>query len=164
MKKKQRIILIIVLSAIAIGALCWYFASRPKLYHSERLTPRTLHASPAHQEMLVGLWQQDEHVYYRFNADSTGCTWDTDDDLDESEAARFEWKAYEEAVMLIHKLKLNGIVPRYYDIDVLNIYDFRCHDSYTTYAFEKVEEEPLQAMEENMAEPEEVNPLDPVEE
>lgn len=165
MTKKKRNILIIILIALAIGlALVLYFSSRPKLYHSERLAPRTLHASPAHREMLVGLWQRDGHVYYRFNADSTGCTWDTQDDLDETEATRFEWKAYEEAVMVVHKLKLSGIVPRYYDIDMLNAYDFRCHDSYTTYNLEKVDENPLEAMGENTSEPEEVNPLDPMNE
>ena len=49
-------------------------------------------------------------------------------------------EAYEEAIMITHKLRLKGIVPRYYHIDVLNAFDFRFHDAYTSYSLEKVEE------------------------
>lgn len=145
MTKKHWIILIILAAAVVIG-LALYFMLRPTVYHSERIDPRTLHASPVHQDMLIGLWQSDDHVFYRFKADSTGCTWDTNDDLTEAEASPFEWEAYEEAVMIAHKIRLGGIVPKYYSIDVLNVFDFRFHDAYSSYALERVEEEdPLEA-------------------
>lgn len=140
MNKRQWIILIIATIAVAIG-LVLYFLSRPKAYYPESIDPRTLHASPANKEMLIGLWHRNGHVFYRFDEDGTGHTWDTDDDLSEEEASHFEWEAYDEALMISHKLRLHGIVPRYYELDVLNGFDLRFHDNYSNYVLEKVNEE-----------------------
>ena len=140
MKRKYWIILIIV--ALALGlALALYFILRPKVYYPESIDPRTLHLCPANKEMIVGLWEIDDHVYYRFNPDGTGCTWDVADDLTEEEASPFNWEAYQEAIMLSHKLRLRGVVPRYYELEVLNEYNFRFHDTYSTYTLDRVVEE-----------------------
>ena len=143
MKRKYWIILIVVALALAIG-LTLFFVLRPKIYYPESIDPRTLHACPANKEMLVGLWQIDNHVFYRFNPDGTGCTWDTDDDLTEDEASAFQWEAYQEAIMITHKLRLRGIVPRYYELEVLNEYNLRFHDTYTTYTMDRTKEEVVQ--------------------
>ena len=140
MKRKYWIILIIAVLVLAF-ALTMFFVLRPKIYYPESIDPRTLHACPANKEMLVGLWQKDGHVYYRFNPDGSGRTWDVDDDLTEEEAAAFQWEAYKEAIMLTHKLRISGIVPRYYELDILNEYDLRFHDTYSTYTLERVEEQ-----------------------
>lgn len=140
MKRKYWIILIIV--ALAFGlALALYFFLRPKVYYPESIDPRTLHLCPANKEMIVGLWEIDDHVYYRFNPDGTGCTWDVADDLTEEEASLFNWEAYKEAIMMTHKLRLRGVVPRYYELEVLNEYNLRFHDTYTTYTMDRVKEE-----------------------
>ncbi len=76
-KKRWIIILIIAAVALAIG-IALYFMLRPTAYYPESIDPRTLHASPANKEMLIGLWQKDGHVFYRFDADGTGHTWDVD--------------------------------------------------------------------------------------
>lgn len=139
MKRKYWILLIIV--ALAIGlALALYFILRPKVYYPESIDPRTLHLCPANKELIVGLWQIDNHVFYRFNPDGTGHTWDVADDLTEEDASEFQWEAYKEAIMITHKLRLRGIVPRYYELDVLNEYDMRFHDSYSCYNLNRVEE------------------------
>lgn len=140
MKKKHWIILVIVAAAIAIG-LALYFLLRPTAYYPESIDPRTLHASPANKEMLVGLWQKDGHVFYRFEPDGKGHTWDVDDDITEEEASPFNWEAYEEAIMMTYKLRIRGIVPRYYELDQLNLFDLRFHDTYSSYALERVEEQ-----------------------
>ena len=147
-RKNWILILVIIATTVAIG-LTLYFLMRPKLYYPESIDPRTLHASEANETLMVGLWQKDGHVYYRFNADGTGHTWDVDDDLTEDEASPFNREAYEEAIMLTHKLKLRGIVPRYYELDHLNSFDLRFHDTYTEYALERIEE----ATEKNSLEP-----------
>lgn len=147
MKKKYWIILIIVAAVLALG-LALYFMLRPKAYYPESINPRTLHASSTNAEMLVGLWQKDEHVFYRFNPDGTGHTWDVADDLTEEEASNFNWEAYEEAIMMTHKLRIRGIVPRYYELDCINAFDLRFHDNYSSYAFERVEEQMEVAVEE----------------
>lgn len=140
MNKKRWIIILIIAAAIALG-LALYFMLRPKAYYPETIDPRTLHASPANKEMLVGLWQSDGHVFYRFNTDGTGHTWDVADDLTEDEASLFSWEAYEEALMMTHKMRLRGIVPRYYELDRINAFDLRFHDTYKNYALERVEEQ-----------------------
>ena len=139
-KKKHWIILVIVAVAIAIG-LTLYFLLRPTAYYPESIDPRTLHASPANKEMLVGLWQKDGHVFYRFEHDGKGHTWDVDDDITEDEASPFSWEAYEEAIMMTYKLRIRGIVPRYYELDQLSPFDLRFHDTYSNYALERVEEQ-----------------------
>lgn len=139
-KKKHWIILVIVAVAIAIG-LTLYFLLRPTAYYPESIDPRTLHASPANKEMLVGLWQKDGHVFYRFEPDGKGHTWDVDDDITEDEASPFSWEAYEEAIMMTYKLRIRGIVPRYYELDQLSSFDLRFHDTYSNYALERVEEQ-----------------------
>lgn len=146
MNKKRWIIILIIAAVTLVVGLTLYFLLRPKAYYPEYLEPRTLHASEANEALMIGLWQKDGHVYYRFNADGTGHTWDTDDDLTEEEASNFNWEAYEEAIMLTHKLRLRGIVPRYYELDCINAFDLRFHDSYSSYALERVEEQ--MAMEE----------------
>ena len=141
MKNKKRwiIILIIVAAALAIG-LTFYFLTRPTAYYPETLDPRTLHANETNEALIVGLWQKDGHVYYRFYEDGTGHTWDVDDDLTEDEASPFSWEAYDNAFMMTHKMKLRGIVPRYYELDRLNNFDLRFHDTYSDYALERMEE------------------------
>lgn len=140
MKKKHWIILIIALVVIIAG-LVLYFATRPTLYKAQQIDPRTLHASPAKHEILVGLWQKDGHVFYRFEADGTGRTWDVDDDLTEDEGTSFDWETYEEAFMMTHKMRFRGVVPRYYEFECLNAFDFRFHDTYTSYSLERVNPE-----------------------
>ena len=139
-KKKHWIILIVIAVAIAIG-LTLYFLLRPTAYYPESIDPRTLHASPANKEMLVGLWQKDGHVFYRFEPDGKGHTWDVDDDITEDEASPFSWESYEEAIMMTYKLRIRGIVPRYYELDQLSPFDLRFHDTYSNYALERVEEQ-----------------------
>lgn len=139
-KKKWIIILIIVAVVLAIG-ITLYFLLRPTAYYPESIDPRTLHTNSANKEMLVGLWHKDGHVYYRFDADGTGHTWDVDDDLTEDEATSFNWEAYDKAIMMTYKLRIRGIVPRYYELDRLNAFDLRFHDTYSDYVLERVDEQ-----------------------
>lgn len=139
-RKRWFIILIIATVTLAIG-LTLYFLLRPTAYYPESIDPRTLHANEANKTMIVGLWQKDGHIYYRFNADGTGHTWDVADDLSEDEASPFNWEAYDNAFMMTHKMKLRGIVPRYYELDRLNSFDLRFHDSYSDYVMERIKEE-----------------------
>ena len=85
-----------------------------------------------------------------FDADGTGHTWDVDDDITEDEATPFSWEAYDKAIMMTHKLRIRGIVPRYYELDRLNAFDLRFHDTYSDYALERVDEQ--MAMEDDILE------------
>ncbi len=138
MKRKFWTILAMAVAAFLLG-LCLYLLFSPKVYHAEKIDPRTLHANPANKIMLLGLWQNDENVFYRFNEDGTGCTWDTDDDVSEEEASPFNWVAYDNKLMITHRMVFRGMVPRYYDLDCLNAFDLRFHDDYSSFVFERHE-------------------------
>ncbi len=138
MKKRFWIILLLIILAILGIGVAVFFWLRPTLYHSEIIDAKTLHASPEHKTLIEGLWHQDDHLFYRFNGDGTGHTWDVDDDISEKEATPFQWEAYKEAVMITHRLRLRGVVPRYYLIDAINAYDLRFHDAYSSYHLERV--------------------------
>ena len=40
--------------------------------------------------LLIGKWESDGE-YYRYDADGTGVTWDTKEDVHEDEAQAFKW-------------------------------------------------------------------------
>lgn len=149
MKNRKRwiIILIIAIAALAIG-LTFYFLTRPTAYYPESIDPRTLHTNEAYQTIITGLWQKDGHIYYRFNPDGTGHTWDVADDLTEDEASPFSWEAYDNALMMTHKMRLRGIVPRYYELDRLNDFDLRFHDTYSDYVLERMDKATAEGQEE----------------
>ena len=140
MNKKRWIIILIIAAVALVLGITLFFLLRPTAYYPETIDPRTLHASPANKEMLIGLWQKDGHVFYRFDANGTGHTWDVDDDLTEEEATPFSWEAYDNALMMTHTLRIRGIVPRYYELDQLNAFDLRFHDTYSSYALERIGE------------------------
>ena len=148
MNKKKWIIILIIIALVLATGITLYFLLRPTAYYPETIDPRTLHASPANKEMLIGLWQKEGHVFYRFDDDGTGHTWDVDDDITEDEATPFSWEAYDKAIMMTHKLRIRGIVPRYYELDRLNAFDLRFHDTYSDYALERVDEQ--MAMEDDL--------------
>ena len=141
-KRKYLIIFFIILAALlAIGLLTLFFGgnglscSGKVLYQKSR---RQQNKSEEYQTMLPGLWQKGTHVYYRFNDDGTGYTWDTDDDLTENEASPFHWKISNGSLMLTHQLRMTGFIPRMYHIDAINDGSLQFHDPYSDYTLTRL--------------------------
>lgn len=93
--------------------------------------------------LLPGKWQQDDtQVFYRYNADGTGCTWDEADDITEEEAQPFTWEVDGSEMIHIHLTETGTAeVPKYYILTRLTESELRYYDAYVTskkYTFTKV--------------------------
>ena len=126
MKRKYFIIFFIILAAILAFGLMMLFVGKNGSNCSGKIlfqkSRRQMeNKTEEYQTMLPGLWQRDTHIYYRFNADGTGHTWDTDDDVTESDASPFNWQ-----------------IPRVYHIDAIDRGSLQFHDPYAGYTLTRL--------------------------
>ena len=145
MKKKRLIIIIIIifLASILITELVIYLLGKKNqqrntkgIFFNRKQQDRT----EEYIQGIPGLWQSEGSVYYRFYEDGTGHTWDTDDDISEEEASPFEWQISNGNIVLTHKMRIKGMIPRLYQIDGFDGESFQFHDAYSTYALKSMED------------------------
>lgn len=94
-------------------------------------------------ELLYGKWNMtDTQVYYVYQADGTGYTWDEADDVSEDEAQPFEWTVDKSEMIHIHLTETGTAqVPKYYIITALTSSELCYHDAYVeskVFVFNKV--------------------------
>ena len=69
--------------------------------------------------LLIGKWQKETNMqeYWRYDADSTGETWDESEDVQEGEGTKFNWSTEEDQL----RLDLYGEMGQhvYYDYTVV---------------------------------------------
>lgn len=128
MKKKLLIILLIVLG-LSLAAFVVYKLVTPKAYDPEILEPEVFEDEVYDTDLLIGLWQEGS-VYYRFNDDGSGVTWDTADDVVESEGSKFTWEVNKNRFTHYHQMEIGGIVPKVYKITKLDLMNLEYHDDY----------------------------------
>jgi len=90
--------------------------------------------------LIVGKWVSGTE-YYRYDADGTGATWDTADDVSEEEAQSYTWEYDGETnkLTLIHQMEMGGVVPKYYTLVTLNATTLAYQDQYSnTSSFTRV--------------------------
>lgn len=94
---------------------------------------------------LVGKWVLTKDgvqgtEFWRYDADGTGATWDTADDVSEDEAQAFDWSLEGDQLTQIHKLESSaGVVPMVYTITGLTVSELDYKDDYgRKYVFTKV--------------------------
>lgn len=82
--------------------------------------------------LIVGKWVSGTE-YYRYDADGTGATWDTADDVSEEEAQAYTWEYDGETnkLTLIHQMEMGGVVPKYYTLVTLNATTLAYQDQYS---------------------------------
>lgn len=70
--------------------------------------------------LLVGKWVSGTE-YYRYDADGTGVTWDTSDDVSEEEGQPYTWQFNEtnNRLTLLHQMEMGGVIPKYYTVTKL---------------------------------------------
>ena len=137
-KKKHLIILVIILASLLIIGVLALILSNSKSKTILQKGRKQNNRTEEYQVLIPGLWQSGEHVFYRFIEDGTGHTWDTEDDLSESEASPFQWKiSKSNTLVLTHQLKIRGFVPRLYQIDQLNEDIFQFHDPYSSHTLKR---------------------------
>lgn len=66
------------------------------------------------ESLLVGKWESGS-LYYKYNYDGTGSTWDESEDVNEDEAQEFTWTLVEADLTHIHIMELGetGITKSY---------------------------------------------------
>ncbi|MBR4433282.1 MAG: hypothetical protein IK058_00210 [Bacteroidales bacterium] len=92
---------------------------------------------------LYGKWcQEGTKVYYKYNDDGTGATWDESDDVYEDEAQAFTWDVEGSEMIHIHLTETGTAqVPKYYIITWLSFDELDYYDAIVTtkrYKFYKV--------------------------
>lgn len=89
--------------------------------------------------LLIGKWVSGSE-YYRYMQDGTGLTWDTADDVDESEAQAFTWTLVQSTLTHIHILEIGGLVPKVYTVTKLTHNTLEYEDEFgKTHRFSKSE-------------------------
>lgn len=140
MKRKYLIVFGIILASLLTIGVVFFLLSKDHT-KSKDILKRGRKPKNDTEEFLnyiPGLWQNGKHIYYRFFDDGTGHTWDTRDDVNESEASPFHWKISKGQLVITFQLKLRGTIPRMYQIDYIDWDLFQFHDSYSKYTMQRV--------------------------
>ena len=139
---KNKSLLIIILTIIALCALAFtiWIITKPKAYEPEYLEPEVYEEEIYDTDMIIGLWQT-RSVFYRYNTDGTGTTWDTAEDVTELEGSKFTWEVNKKRIIHYHQMELgNGIIPKAYTITKLDLSSLEYKDDYKNlFVFIKVE-------------------------
>lgn len=80
--------------------------------------------------LLIGKWVDEVYddeeeawvagtEFYKYNADGTGSTWDTSDDVMEEEGQAFEWTLVLDELTHMHIMEIGGVVPKVYTVTEL---------------------------------------------
>lgn len=137
--KKKTLLIILIIIALCILALIIWNISKPKEYKPEIVEPEVFEDQVYDSDMIIGLWQSGS-VYYRYNEDGSGCTWDTADDVMESEASKFTWELNKRRFLHFHQMEIGGIIPKAYTITKLDLANMEYKDDFDVKSvFVKVE-------------------------
>lgn len=82
--------------------------------------------------LLVGKWKSGT-LYYNYSSGGTGVTWDTSDDVTESEGKRFTWTLDKSALTHIYIMDINtkaGDVPKMYTVTKLTDTELQYKDDF----------------------------------
>lgn len=87
---------------------------------------------------IYGKWQSGT-LFYRYDYDYEGVTWDTADDMTEEEGQRFTWEIVGVDMTHIYIMEMDASIPKVYIIDELTPEVLKYHDDYGKhYHFYKV--------------------------
>lgn len=138
MKRRNLLILAILLVAILLAG-AYYLYYRHHVYNLEYLEPEVFEEANYDVDLLIGKWQS-ESVFYRFDVDSTGVTWDESDDITETEASPMKWELNRSKFIYYHEMQNGVLVPKAYKIVQLDLNNLVFQDDYgNEFAFIKVD-------------------------
>ncbi len=81
------------------------------------------------EKLLIGKWVSGT-LYYKYNSDGTGATWDTSDDVTEEEAQEFEWTLIDSELRQLHIMEMGPKIPKTYTVTELTTSRLRYKDSF----------------------------------
>ena len=83
------------------------------------------------ETLIIGKWKYGT-VFERYDANKSGATWDTSDDVTEAEAQAFTWTIVKDQLEQIHIIENGGVVPKVYTITELTATLLVYEDDYGT--------------------------------
>ena len=140
MKKKVLIAIIIVLAVAGLAVAAYYIWFHKDYVEPEIELPEVFHDVEFDEELLIGLWKEDE-VYYRYNDDGTAVTWDLADDVMEDEGTELTWTLEGDLFTHYYQMEIGGTIPKPYNMKELELDTMRYEDDFgVKHVFSKVEE------------------------
>lgn len=138
---KKLLITIIIILAVAGAAVASYFIWFHHDYvEPEVLEPEVFHNAEFDEELLVGVWKENE-LYYRYNDDGTAVTWDLSDDVMEDEGTQLTWTLEGNLFTHCYQMEIGGTIPKIYNMKMLELDSMEYNDDYgVSHIFTKVEE------------------------
>ena len=138
---KKLLITIIIIVAVAGAAVASYFIWFHHDYvEPEMLEPEVFHNAEFDEELLIGVWKENE-LYYRYNEDGTAVTWDLADDVEEDEGTQLTWTLEGNIFTHCYQMEIGGIIPKVYNMKTLELDLMEYNDDYgVSHTFTKVEE------------------------
>lgn len=89
------------------------------------------------ESFLIGKWVSGT-VHYNYLSNYTGKTWDTSDDVTESEGQAFTWTLVKSELTHIYIMEIGGNVPKVYTVTELTATSLKYKDDFgKTYSFTK---------------------------
>ena len=79
--------------------------------------------------LMPGYWKSGT-VFEYYNANGTGYTWDTADDVTEEEAQPFTWTLIDNKLTQNHQIEMGGVIPKRYTVTTLSSSVLCYHDDY----------------------------------
>lgn len=141
MKRFWKIFLILIAIAGAATAVYFiWFHDYNEYYEPEILEPEVFNDTEFDEDMLIGLWQEDE-VYYRYKDDGSAITWDLADDVMEDEGTELDWTLEGSVFTHYYKMEIGGMIPKVFNMKVLELDTMKYEDDYGVgHIFIKVED------------------------
>ena len=72
------------------------------------------------ENLLIGKWVTAKTIFYKYTSDHNGLTWDTSDDVTETEAQKYTWNLNKAVLTQTHIMEIGGNIPKVYTITSLN--------------------------------------------
>ena len=89
-------------------------------------------------QAIIGKWVCGTE-YYRYDNNAQGVTWDTADEVYESEGQPFTWSIAGDQLTVVHQMVLGGRIPKAYTLITLNETTLCYRDNYNqTFTFNRV--------------------------
>lgn len=138
-KRKILIVLLTILALCALALIIWKMF-QPKEYIPEIIEPEVYEDQLYDTDLLIGVWKSGT-LFYKFNDDGSGVTWDVADDVNELEGSKFTWEVDKKRFIHYHKMEINNaIIPKTYNITKLDLMNLEYEDDFDVkYVFVKVQ-------------------------
>jgi len=110
------------------------------------LVVATFHSCEKEEEfdesMLIGRWKPEAgtSMYFRYDRNGDGVTWNPSVDQREDEGQKFKWKLVQSELEQRHNIEIIGedIIIRNYTVFVLNETTLEYRDGFSSYSFSKI--------------------------